>query len=123
METKNLKIAMITMFLFIVFTAITCRAQNFSNDPKMISVMTTESKSKEIKIKNNSKYAEVFIIYKADNTQKYWTRIGSVSVFQRTLGKFYVEPGFNYAYNLEDHRPIPIGSDTEWKVRSKDIQD
>jgi len=120
MKKENLKRTLIIMFLFVVFVTITASAQNYSNDPKTISVMPTESKSMEIKIKNESSIPEVFIIYKHDNTQKYWDKIGSVSVFQMTEAKFYVEKGFTYGFNIEGKRPIKLGSDEQWEVRKGD---
>jgi len=118
---KNL--TTLLMSLFIIVTTLTTSAQNFSHDPKVISIIATENKTKEIKIKNESKFAEVFVIWCHDNTQKYWTRVGTVSVFQMTEGKFFVKDGLSYGYNIEDERPIPIGSDREWRVRNKDIED
>lgn len=114
---KNL---LTTLLMCVSFIGI---SQNFSNDPKVISIIPTEGKSKEIKIKNDSKYAEVFIIYCCNNTDKYWKKIGSVSIFQLTEGKFFVQEGFNYAFNISGKRPISIGSNKEWKVRNKDIKD
>jgi hypothetical protein len=109
--------------LLFVLVASALISQNFSHDPKVISILPTESKTKEIKIKNESKFAEVFVVWCHDNTQKYWTRVGTVSVFQMTEGKFFVKDGLSYGYNLEDRRPIPIGSSKEWRVRNKDIEE
>jgi len=123
MKKENLAKTLVLMFLFIASTVLTVSAQNFSHDPKVISIMPTDNKTKEIKIKNESKFAEVFVVWCHDNTQKYWTRVGTVSVLQMTEGKFFVKDGLSYGYNLEDRRPIPIGSDKEWRVRNKDIED
>lgn len=118
MKKENLKRAF--MFLFIVFVTITASAQNFSHDPKVISIIPTETKGKEIKIKNESHLPEVFIIYKHRPEDKYWEKIGSVSVFQMTEAKFYVEKGFTYGFNIEGKRPIKLGSDEKWEVRKGD---
>ena len=123
MKKSNLKLASLITILLMLITATSVNAQNFSHDPKVISILPTENKSKEIKIKNNSKFAEVFVVWCHDNTQKYWSRVGTVSVLQMTEGKFYVKDGLSYGYNIEDERPIPIGSDRQWRVRNKDIEE
>lgn len=114
------KIILFTALFIIVTCAITF-GQCSSNSPKFIATIPTEAKSKEIVIKNQSKIPEIFIVYRAKNSSAYWEKIGSVSIFSMTEGKFYVEPGYLYAFNVEGERPIKIGSEDEkWKVRDRD---
>jgi len=92
--------------------------KNYTHDPKVISTVPTETKGREIKIKNESEIPEVFIIYKYNPGDHYWEKIGSVSVFSMTEAKFYVEKGPNYGFNVEGRRPIKIGADEhKWKVK------
>ena len=103
------------VFLFVSFISI---SQNYTNDPKTISLVPTESKGKEIKVKNWLDIPEIFIIYAYQDGQHYWKQIGTVTVFAFTEGKFYVEKGFHYGYNVDGKRPIKIGSDEiKWKVK------
>jgi hypothetical protein len=113
----------ILTLLFVLATSALI-SQNYSHDPKVISTIVTESKSKEIKIKNESTIPEIFIIYKFKKGDRYWKKIGSVSVFSMTEAKFYVEKDGTYGFNVEGRRPIKIGSsETRYKIKQKDFED
>ena len=113
----------ILTLLFILLTSVVI-SQNYSHDPKVISTILTESKNKEIKIKNESSIPEIFIVYKFGKGDRYWKKIGSVSVFSMTEAKFYVEKDGTYGFNVEGRKPIKIGSsETRYKVRQKDFED
>ena len=112
---KNLLTMLLMSICFIGWS------QNYSHDPKTISPIPTESKSLMIEVKNLSEFPEVFIIYRHDNSDKFWQRIGSISVFGNTVGKFYVEKGFIYGKAVEGKRPHKLGSDLpKWEVRNQD---
>ena len=116
--SEKLKVRLLLTSIVIVLTAALGMSQNFTHSPKVISTTPTESKSKEIKIKNSGEIPEVFIVYRYHDGQHYWEEIGSVSVFSNTEGKFYVEPKWHYGFNVEGKRPIKIGSSSKkWKVK------
>ena len=116
--SEKIKVRLLFLAIAIVAFAATGFSQNFTHSPKVISTFPTDTKSKEIKIKNSGEIPEVFIIYRYHDGQHYWEEIGSVSVFSNTEGKFYVDPKFHYGFNVEGKRPIKIGSDNKkWVVK------
>jgi len=106
------------VLLCTLMVSFSAQSQNYTHDQKVISTMPTETKSFEIKIKNEGEIPEVFIIYKYIPGDHFWQKIGSVSVFSMTEAKFYVEKGPNYGFNVEGRRPIKIGADEKkWRVK------
>lgn len=93
-------------------------AQSFTNDPKTVSTIPTDTKTHEIKIKNKSDFPEIFIVYKYNDGDHYWEKVGSVSVFSLTEAKFFVDKTGHYGFNVEGKRPIRIENQNEkWKVK------
>lgn len=102
-------------------TTVTPNQSYVSNDPKMISIIATDTKSVEIKVKNDEGYPEIYIMYRYKPGDSHWARIGSVSIFPNTEAKFFVEPGYQYGYNVENKEPKKIGSkEKKWKVHYSD---